>query len=93
MTTAHNTSSSFYFWWEEKGVHGYAPPLADMGAILYARSASSFHSGVAGQAGLVPSTSNLNVFNLLCHILRISPSPNNGTLVDFAPFMTLQQQQ
>jgi len=58
-----------------------------MHALFLAHAPAHLDSGRDGQAGLIESLSNVNVFNFLCHLLHISPSPNNGTLTDFAPFL------
>lgn len=86
-TSARSSSSPFWFPTSLKGMHGFMPNLPNMGASFVVRAPSKFDSGVDGQAGHLAQTSNLNVFNLICHLLQISPSPNNGTLTDFAPFM------
>lgn len=88
VTSARSSSSSWSFPSTVKGVHGYSPESAEMHALFMARAPSYFDSDVDNQAGVIEEIANLNIFNLMCHLLRISPSPNNGTLTDFAPFLT-----
>ena len=58
-----------------------------MHAIFLAQS-PALDSGMDGKAGVLDELANLNIYNFICHLLHISPTPNNGTLTDFAPFLT-----
>lgn len=55
-----------------KGDHGYDPALASMRGILIA-SGPSFKNGVA-----IDPVENVNVYNLLCAALQLTPAPNDG---------------
>lgn len=58
-----------------------------MHAIFFAQS-PALDSGNDNQAAVLEETSNLNIYNLIMHLLHASPTPNNGTLTDFAPYLT-----
>jgi predicted AlkP superfamily pyrophosphatase or phosphodiesterase len=55
-----------------RGEHGYAPEVAAMRGVFVA-------AGPALRDGLrVPAFANVHVYPLLCRLLGISPSPNDG---------------
>lgn len=57
----------------EGGAHGYDPATCpDMNAIFYARG-PSFRNGKT-----IPAFENIHVYELMCELLGISPSPNDG---------------
>lgn len=55
-----------------KGTHGYDPDYRAMHGIFYAEG-PMFKKNV-----VTPSFENLNVYNIVCHILKITPAPNDG---------------
>jgi Uncharacterized proteins of the AP superfamily len=55
-----------------KGTHGYDPEYKDMHGIFYA-CGPLFRKGYK-----TPSFENLNVYNIVCRVLGIVPSPNDG---------------
>lgn len=55
-----------------KGEHGYDPVNTDMWGIFYA-TGPRFSSG-----RVIPAMRNTEVYNLIAHILRIAPAPNDG---------------
>ena len=57
-----------------KGTHGFDPNYKDMNAIFYAMG-PSFKKGVH-----LPVIQNTNLYELMCHILKINPAPNDGSL-------------
>jgi predicted AlkP superfamily pyrophosphatase or phosphodiesterase len=56
----------------DRGTHGYDPALPNMGALFIA-SGPSFRHGVE-----IPDVENIQVYNLLCAALGLSPAPNDG---------------
>jgi alkaline phosphatase D len=55
-----------------RGAHGYDPANRDMHGIFYA-------DGPSFKDGYTTSTiKNIDVYNLICKILRIEPAPNDG---------------
>jgi hypothetical protein len=67
--------------WFSGGTHGYVPELQSMTATFIARGAS-FKQDVSDKA-----ISNLDVYSLLTHLLRIEAAPNNGTLQAVSAFL------
>lgn len=57
-----------------KGTHGFDPDYQEMNAIFYAQG-PAFKKGVH-----LPVVQNTNIYELLCHILKITPAPNDGEL-------------
>ena len=57
------------------GNHGYRPSYQDMHAIFIA-SGPDFKSGYQS----TDSFEATEIYNLMCHLLDLSPAPNNGTL-------------
>jgi predicted AlkP superfamily pyrophosphatase or phosphodiesterase len=55
-----------------KGSHGWDPATANMGALFIA-SGPAFRSGVE-----FPDVANIHVYNLLCAVLGIKPTANDG---------------
>ena len=64
------------------GSHGFAGDLQSMRAIFYA-SGPSFLAG----GKIREPFHNVDVYPLLCHLLRVEPAPNNGTLSTFFPVL------
>ena len=62
----------------EKATHGYDPELISMGATFIAYGPAFQHGAV------IPPVENVNIYNLLCATLRLTPAPNDGsdTLVE-----------
>jgi len=56
------------------GMHGYPPNLASMRALFLARGPAFARGAV------VPPFQNIHVYNLVAHILGLTPSPNDGSL-------------
>jgi len=56
------------------GEHGYDNALPDMGALFVA-AGPSFRRGVT-----VAPFQNVHVYDLVCHILGLTPAPNDGSL-------------
>lgn len=57
---------------KRKGSHGFDPHLISMGATFIAEG-PSLRRGV-----VIPPFDNINVYNLLCALLKIKPAPNDG---------------
>lgn len=57
-----------------KGNHGYDNNFKDMHAIFYAMGP------VFKENYLEPTFENIQIYNLLCHILGLTPAPNDGRL-------------
>jgi len=56
----------------EKATHGYDPELVSMGATFIA-CGPAFQHGV-----VIPPVENVNIYNLLCATLGLTPAPNDG---------------
>jgi len=56
----------------ERGAHGFDPASPNMGALFLA-SGPAFRHGVE-----LPDVENIQVYNLLCAALGITPAPNDG---------------
>ncbi len=56
----------------EKATHGFDPELESMGATFIA-CGPAFRHGVT-----LPPTQNVNIYNLLCATLGLTPAPNDG---------------
>ena len=69
--------------WVPRGAHGYDPSLPEMQALLIA-SGPDFRDirHVSGRRinHSVKGVSNLDVYPLMMHLLKITPAPNNGTM-------------
>ena len=57
-----------------KGTHGFDPDYKDMNAIFYAKG-PAFKKGAH-----LPVIQNTNIYDLMCHILKITPAKNEGSL-------------
>jgi predicted AlkP superfamily pyrophosphatase or phosphodiesterase len=57
-----------------RGMHGYPPDLPSMRATFLARG-PAFQKGV-----VVEPFQNIHIYDLLTHILRLHPAPNDGAL-------------
>jgi predicted AlkP superfamily pyrophosphatase or phosphodiesterase len=60
------------------GTHGYDPALPSMGALFLAAGPDI----VPGAR--LPAVENVHVYELLAHLLGVTPAPNDGTIVPFA---------
>jgi predicted AlkP superfamily pyrophosphatase or phosphodiesterase len=58
----------------QKGTHGFDPDYEEMNAIFYAKG-PAFKKGIE-----LPVIQNTNLYELMCHILKINPAPNDGSL-------------
>ncbi len=58
--------------YKRKGAHGFDPRLVSMGATFIAEG-PSLRKGV-----VIPPFDNIQVYNLLCALLKIKPAPNDG---------------
>ena len=56
------------------GTHGYDNEFSSMQATFIA-SGPAFRSG-----GRIDTVSNLDIYELMCHLLAITPSPNDGSM-------------
>lgn len=56
------------------GAHGYHPDHRDMDGIFIAKG-PAFKNGYTGS-----SFSNVDLYELMCHLLAIDPAPNDGSL-------------
>ena len=57
-----------------KGTHGFDPDYQEMNAIFYAKG-PAFKKGVQ-----LPPFKNIDLYELMCAILKITPAPNDGNL-------------
>ncbi|HNH34157.1 MAG TPA: alkaline phosphatase family protein, partial [bacterium] len=56
------------------GSHGFDPEIKEMGGLFIA-------SGPAFEKGkIIPSFENIHIYALVCHILGITPSANDGDI-------------
>lgn len=74
-----------WIFWDGKtilgGMHGFDPAFNDMHALF--RAIGPDFRNVS-----VPHFSNVNVYPLVCHILGITPSPNDGSLDNVRDILT-----
>jgi len=90
VTSCENceTSSPWHFPNSLAGVHGYRPDQSkSMSSFMLAHAPRHIDSGTEDHEALLDTWSNVNVFNLVAHILGISPSQNNGTLAEVAKYL------
>jgi ectonucleotide pyrophosphatase/phosphodiesterase family protein 5 len=71
------------------GSHGYDNTFASMQAIMIAAGPNFKSSTLSSSPTVIPSMANVDIYSLLCHLLRISPAPNNGSLDTMLPYITL----
>lgn len=64
------------------GAHGYDNANASMRALFVAHG-PAFRSGAT-----IPPFPNVDVYDLIAHILHLTPAPNDGTLAPFEPVLT-----
>jgi predicted AlkP superfamily pyrophosphatase or phosphodiesterase len=57
-----------------RGMHGYPPDLPSMRALFLARGPAF------AQSAVVPPFQNIHVYDLVAHILRLTPAANDGSL-------------
>lgn len=64
------------------GAHGYDPLLPSMHAIFVAAGPAFKTSDSDGSEDgiVVPSFDNIHLYELMSHLLDVTPAPNNGTL-------------
>ena len=67
-------------WWG-KGAHGYDNVAPDMRALFLARG-PNFRPG-----STIAEFPNVDVYDLLAHLLGLAPAPNDGTLAPFVPVL------
>ena len=68
--------------WVPRGAHGYDPSLPEMQALLIATGPQfrdPKHSAGRRMNRAIKGISNLDVYPLMMHLLKVTPSPNNGT--------------
>ncbi|HMB81059.1 MAG TPA: alkaline phosphatase family protein, partial [Vicinamibacterales bacterium] len=65
----------------EPGAHGYEPTTRDMGALFVA-AGPSLRRGI-----VVAPFENVDVYELLCRILKIAPAKNDGHAIRTRGFM------
>ena len=73
---------SIYFQFHLKGQHGYDPTNEDMHPIFLARG-PDFASKSVDQ----PPFQNIDLYSLSCHLLQLTPAPNNGSLTALQPYL------
>ncbi len=56
-----------------RGEHGYDPAIETMRGILIVHGPAFRSDGVA-----IEAVENIHLYNLLCAVLRLKPSPNDG---------------
>ena len=66
-----------------KGNHGFLNTL-DSQAALFIASGPAFKTGYAS----ADSFNSVDIYNLMCDVLSISPAPNNGTFANVEPLLT-----
>jgi alkaline phosphatase D len=64
-----------------KGDHGYDREWKDMHSIFYAEG-PAFRTGYK-----VDYLNNVDVYNIICHILKLTPAPNDGDEKRIAPLL------
>lgn len=57
-----------------KGTHGFDPDYQEMNAIFYAKG-PAFKKGIQ-----LPVIQNIDIYELMCAILKINPAPNDGNI-------------
>lgn len=62
------------------GMHGYDPTYSDMQAVFRAIGPSFKHIDY-------PHFRNVNVYTLLCHLIGITPAPNDGNYMEVSPIL------
>lgn len=67
--------------WHGKGAHGFDNAAPDMRALFLARG-PSFRAGRT-----IPEFPNVDVYDLLAHLLGVAPAHNDGTLAPFVPVL------
>ncbi len=65
----------------KRGAHGYRPSDRDMQAVFRAEG-PDFKAGYRA-----PQFRNVCIYPLICHLLGITPSPNDGSLEEIAPIL------
>jgi predicted AlkP superfamily pyrophosphatase or phosphodiesterase len=63
----------------DKGDHGYAREWKDMHSIFYAEG-PAFRKGYK-----VDYLNNVDIYDIICHILKLTPAPNDGDEERIAP--------
>ena len=69
--------------WVPRGVHGYDPSIPEMQALLIATGPefrNPSHSSGRRLGKSLTGISNLDVYPLMMHLLKINAAPNNGTM-------------
>lgn len=69
--------------WAPRGAHGYDPNLSEMQALLIAigpQFRNNHHSAGRHINRPIKGISNLDVYPLMMHLLKLTPAPNNGTM-------------
>ncbi|CAG0878583.1 unnamed protein product [Darwinula stevensoni] len=66
---------------EFHGVHGYDNLMPEMQPFFLARG-PAFKKGYVGS-----SLESVDIYPLLCHLLQLTPNPNNGSLIHALPLL------
>ena len=74
----HDTFNPNYF---PKGDHGYHPDYKSMNGIFIARG-PGFNSGFLG-----PEVHNIHLYEMMCHLMGVTPAINDGDINITAPFL------
>lgn len=67
--------------WRGRGAHGYDNAAPDMRALFLARG-PNFRPG-----STIAEFPNVDVYDLLAHLLNLTPAKNDGTLAPFVPVL------
>jgi len=65
----------------EGATHGYLPGLSSQHGIFLAHG-PAFKSGTT-----LPAVKNVDIYELMCHILDLTPAPNDGSLDPFSSIL------
>jgi predicted AlkP superfamily pyrophosphatase or phosphodiesterase len=66
------------------GKHGYDNQLPDLQGVFLARG-PAFRTG-----GRIPAFDNIDIYDLVAHLLNLHPAPNDGTLAPFAQALRVE---
>jgi predicted AlkP superfamily pyrophosphatase or phosphodiesterase len=66
------------------GMHGYDPTYSSMHGLFIA------HGPAFARGKRIPPLENIHLYALMCHLLGLTPAPNNGSLKAVEPMLTLK---
>jgi len=64
------------------GQHGWVPSTKDMHPIFMARGPDFIT-----RKDPLPPFPNVDLYPLCCHLLQLTPAPNNGSLAKLQPYL------